>query len=114
MDSKLAQTLEEMEDLFQVERHTIRTGDFDALPGLALKKAELLERLEGTPPEALRHLRSKAETNQRLLSAALKGVRAAQRRLEMIQRASRSLNSYDALGRARIIGSGPSSIDSRA
>ena len=43
-----------------------------------------------------------------------KGVRAAQRRLEMIQRASKSLNSYDQLGRARTIDSGSNQIERKA
>jgi len=108
------QTVEQLERVFDLERHAIRNGRFAGLAELAQRKEELVNLLTGAPAEALERLRARAESNQRLLGAALKGVRAAQRRLEMITRASRSLNSYDALGQARTIASGGSQVERRA
>ena len=107
-------TVELLERLFDLERHAIRTGVFAALTDLAARKEELADGLEGAPAEALERLRARAQGNQRLLAAALKGVRAAQRRLDLITRASRSLSSYDALGRARTVASGGPKVERRA
>lgn len=106
--------IEDLEGVLQVERHMIRAGTFDGLEQLAIRKERLLVALEGTSAELLVRVKDLAEANQRLLGAAIKGVRAAQRRLDMIQRASRTLNSYDKLGRARTIGDGGSSVERRA
>ncbi|MBW6505399.1 MAG: flagellar protein FlgN [Rhodobacteraceae bacterium] len=107
-------TVELLERLFDLEGHAIRAGSFSALTDLATRKEELAKGLAGAPAEALERLRARALSNQRLLAAALKGVRAAQRRLDLITRASRSLSSYDALGRARTVASGGPNIERRA
>lgn len=112
--SEFAQTIELLEQVFDVERHAIRTGEFSGLAELATRKEALIGNLRGAPADALDHLRARAQENQRLLAAALKGVRAAQRRLDTITRASRSLNSYDALGRARTIASDRTQVERRA
>ncbi len=112
--SDLARTIELLEQVFDVERHAIRAGDFSGLDVLAVRKEALISDLRGAPPDALGRLRARAQENQRLLAAALKGVRAAQRRLDTIIRASRSLSSYDALGRACTIASGGSQVERRA
>lgn len=112
--SSVQDGIEALERLLDVERHAIRAGAFVELADIVSQKEALVGKLGGVSAEGLAHLRGKAEQNQRLLVAALKGVRAAQRRLDMIQRASRSLNSYDALGRARTIGSGGPNVERRA
>jgi flagellar biosynthesis/type III secretory pathway chaperone len=112
--SSLQEGIESLERLLDVERHAIRAGAFAELADIIGRKEALIGTLGGVGAGRLAHLRGKAEQNQRLLAAALKGVRAAQRRLDMILRASRSLNSYDALGRARTIGSGGPSVERRA
>ena len=106
--------LESLERLLDVERHAIRSGSFDGLADLAFRKQALLDQLSAAGPDTLARLHGKAVRNQRLLAAALKGVRAAQRRLAMIRRAARSLDSYDALGRARKIGNGGPTVERRA
>lgn len=112
------EALSALEGLLDVERHAIRNGEFGGLDQLAAKKSALLDRISASGPRpdagALDRLRIKADANQRLLAAALRGVRAAQRRLDMIRRASRSLNTYDNLGRAQTIGGGNSTVERRA
>lgn len=112
--NSMGHEIESLERLLDVERFAIRAGAFDGLVEIASRKEVLIDTLGGVDAETLARLRKKAEGNQRLLSAALKGVRAAQRRLDMIRRASRSLNSYDALGRARTIGSAGPNVERRA
>lgn len=116
----ISQVVERLEGLLQVERHMIREGNFDGLETLAQEKEKALLALttEGRKaPDILARLdriREIASRNQSLIGAALKGVRAAQRRLEMIQRASKSISSYDQLGRSRTIGGGANNIEHRA
>ncbi|WP_343116393.1 flagellar protein FlgN [Ostreiculturibacter nitratireducens] len=107
-----------LEEMLDAERHAIRNAEFDGLGKLAARQAELLDRLvasvESPDATALLRLKARADANQRLLSAALKGVQAAKRRLEMIRAASRSINSYDGRGRAQTISCGNSTVERRA
>lgn len=112
--SDVLKTVEQLERVFDLERHAIRNGSFVGLAELVARKESLIDGLNGAPAEVLERLRTRAESNQHLLGAALKGVRAAQRRLEMITRAARSLDSYDALGKARTIASGGPQVERRA
>lgn len=70
--------------------------------------------LEGVPPEKLREAKKLADRNQKLLGASLKGVQAAQRRLQMILSASKGFTSYDPRGRSREISAQSSSVEKRA
>lgn len=112
--------LTRIESLLQVERHMIKDGNFGALASLAATKDGLMRELLEAPqvkplsPEIFARVRAMAERNQQLIQAALKGIRAAQKRLDHIQRASKSLQSYDRLGRHKTIGASTSSIERRA
>lgn len=114
--NNIAGHLRVLEGLLDAERHAIRNGEFEGLSQLSEKKEKLLDRLEQSDLSAkdLGHLRSKAEANQRLLAAAIKGVRAARRRLEMIRQAAHGLNTYNSQGQARTIGSSVGSFERRA
>ncbi|WP_376875952.1 hypothetical protein [Albirhodobacter sp. R86504] len=120
MDSEILAALERLEGLLQVERHLIKGGNFDELDTLAREKDIAMAAVLNDPASTRLHfdrlmqLREVAERNQRLIGAALKGIRAAQRRLEMIQRASKSIDSYDQLGRAKTIGSTAHHIERKA
>lgn len=113
-----SEAIETLEGLLDAERHAIRSGEFAGLETLARVKSDLLDQISANPPPdgaaALERVRAKANANQGLLAAALKGVRAAQRRLDMIHRASRSLNTYDSMGRAKSIDSGTGTVERRA
>lgn len=116
--SNMNEALAALEGLVDVERHAIRNGELGGLEKLAAEKSRLLELVsaarEKPDAEALARLKAKADANQRLLAAAIKGVRSAQKRLDMIHRASRSLNSYDRLGRATTIGGSDGTVERRA
>jgi flagellar biosynthesis/type III secretory pathway chaperone len=120
MTNVFSETLEKLEGILEVERHMVREGNFDKLDMLAEEKEAAMHALSLHSDSAqifkeqLVRVASIAARNQRLIGAALKGIRAAERRLEMILRANKSLNSYDRLGRAKTIGGGSNNVEHRA
>ncbi len=103
--------------LLKEERMALLSGDLPALPGLIARKERLLDDLRpGGAPEtaALDRLRKAAEDNQRLLEAALKGVRAARAHLETARSGGPPLSTYDAKGHAEIHGGARPSVERRA
>lgn len=107
-----------LEGLLQAERHMIRQGEFGGLAELAAEKERQLARIAAArdrpDPTALADLRRRAQANLALLGAAVKGVRAARKRIDMILRASRSLTSYDRLGHTQTITGDVSTVQRRA
>jgi hypothetical protein len=116
----IAEWLTRMEDLLASERRALRFGEFGQLAYLAEAKTQLSYRIDGLAAgptsilPKLERLRARAAENQRLLAAAMKGVRSAQHRLDMIRRAGQSLNTYDKLGRKRPLGAAPGTVERRA
>ncbi|MEX1661485.1 flagellar protein FlgN [Thioclava sp. 15-R06ZXC-3] len=100
-------------DLLRLERDAIRAGDFSALIEIADRKEALIADLAGSSPARLDELRVIAADNQRLLAAALEGVRAAQRRLNAILSASKGFNAYDKSGQVKPIRRGDGSLEHR-
>jgi hypothetical protein len=101
-------------DLLRLEKDVIRNAEFAALPDLVARKTEVLEELKGTPARLLLAAQDMAMENQRLLDAALKGVRSVQARLAEIRKASKSYTSYDRHGKARTISPEGGSVERRA
>ncbi len=101
-------------DLMRLEREAILAGDFSEIEGFAARKSALLESIAGAKPERLRYAKRAASENLQLLDAALKGVRSAQQRLNLILKAQSGFNSYDTRGRSRGIGPGSSTVEKRA
>ncbi|MDD8022007.1 MAG: hypothetical protein PHX82_02705 [Paracoccaceae bacterium] len=114
MHDTIEQTTEALIDLLRLERHAIINGEFEAVIDIATRKEALITALTGAPEPQLGKIREVAHENQRLLNAALKGVRAAQQRLKRIMDASKSFNSYDGRGRARTINPDTGSVERRA
>lgn len=104
----------ELIDTLRLERDVIRSGDFSALPNLVARKDVAMELLKGTPARKLLAAQEMAQENQRLLGAALKGVRAAQARLDAIRQAAKSYTSYDRHGRSKTIRNDKGSVERRA
>ncbi len=107
-----------IDDLLRAEAQAIRRGDFAALGGLAERKGDLVGQLTGlrgrdVAPD-LSRLRSRADANHRLLSAALQGVRAARARIDAIRRVETRLDTYDSTGRAQTVSFGASEVERRA
>lgn len=114
MRDKTQEAIDRLVDLLRLEREVIRQGDFDSLPGLAESKASVMGELAGTPMKKLVAAQQMALENQRYLNAALKGVQAAQSRLQVILKAAQGFNSYDQNGRARAISQGSGTVERRA
>lgn len=103
-----------LEDVLRMERNALLNGDLDQIPMIVERKQQVFETLEGADRARLAGLMQLAEDNQQLVSAALKGIRAAQLRLSQIRNAASSLESYDKNGQARTIGAETSSLERRA
>ncbi|KQB14582.1 hypothetical protein H9N28_17280 [Rhodobacter capsulatus] len=101
-------------DLLRLEKDVIRNAEFAALPDLVSRKEVLMEELKGTPARLLLAAQEMAIENQRLLDAAIKGVRSVQARLAEIREASKSYTSYDQHGKARKISPEGGSVERRA
>lgn len=94
----LARALDEVADR---ERLAILDGDFDALADITLRKAALIERLDGAASpdmKPLTTLHAKLARNQELLNSAMQGLRSVQARLVALREARDGLRTYDASG----------------
>ena len=104
--------------LLDDERAALLAGELARLPEFIAAKERLLSRLEGAanPPPAvsLDALRAKAQDNQLLLDAALRGVQAARARLDVARGGGPALSTYDAKGRAETHGGARPSFERRA
>lgn len=100
------------------ESEAIRRGLFDELPGIAARKAYLIEALAPVAGDAspgdLAGLRSAVEENGRLLAAALRGFADARARLMAIHGAGVRLDTYDSHGRAQRVTLGGGQVERRA
>ncbi|MER5173846.1 hypothetical protein [Thioclava sp. GXIMD2076] len=106
--------VEELINLLRLERDVIRKAEFEALTALVARKEALLMQVKDFPAQKLKRAHEMSRQNQRLLSAALKGIRAAQIRLSAIQKAAHSFGSYDKSGRPQRIVGTQGSIEKRA
>lgn len=87
-------------DLLTEERQAILTGAFDRLPALAGRKEALFDDLAAaqvTVPR-LRLIGAQVSRNQRLLAAALHGLREVSDRLGIVRDVRNSLSTYDSTG----------------
>jgi len=111
-----APILAALHDVMEREAIMIRKADFSALTEATGRREHLLTRLAqaATPSQtALEALRLHGQRNQALMGAALKGVRAARRRIEMLRNVQTSLNTYDKLGKRRDIATSAASVERR-
>lgn len=86
--------------LLAAEKTAITCGDYPALDQLAPRKSALFARLDKavlTPVEA-RALAACLAQNQRLLAAAVQGIKAAQDRLAALRQVRDGLQVYDQTG----------------
>jgi hypothetical protein len=104
--------------LMAAEAEAVRRGALSDLGALAARKAGLLEALPALAGRAraedLARIRTAAEANGRLLSAALRGVEAARARLAAIRGAAVRLDTYDSAGRGQTVSFVGSTVERRA
>lgn len=93
-----------LDELMDQTRDALVAGNLAALADLAPRVAALAEALPQLDRQAADQLRRKAERNARLLQAATRGVRSAQKRFTEIINGV-SLVTYDARGRRETLNS---------
>lgn len=114
MQNETDERIARLIDLLRLEKDVIRNAEFAALPDLIARKTAVLDELKGTPARLLLTVQEMAMENQRLLDAALKGVRSVQARLVEIRQAAKSYTSYDQHGKACKISPEGGSVERRA
>ena len=114
MQNETDERIARLTDLLRLEKDVIRNAEFAALPDLVTRKEALLAELAGTPARLLLGVQTMALENQRLLEAALRGVRSVQDRLAEIAKASKAHTGYDKSGKPRQIGPAKGSLERRA
>lgn len=98
--------IREAEALLEREKASLLAGDLAALAGLAAEKEALLARLRESGANQLAGvaaLRERATRNQRLLDAAMLGIRRVSARLSAYRQVRRSMETYDPQGRKETI-----------
>lgn len=96
---------DQLNTLLEAEREALLNGDFDRIADLMDEKQRLINGLEDVPtePEEIRPLRDGLRRNQELFDQALAGLRNVAARLGDLNRARKSVNTYDSNGRMRSI-----------
>ncbi len=110
------QTSREILTLLTEERATIRSADFDQLDKLAERKKALFAALETSQPSKaeLAEIKMRLDTNQTLLSAAMKGVAEAQERLSAVRNVREGLSTYDQSGQISRVQTGRPGVEKKA
>lgn len=89
-------------------------GDLAGLEESGHGLAAAITRIDASPSQAeIGAIQERAARNAACLAAALRGVRAARRRLEEIAAAGKGLDTYDAFGRRTAEGMGPDRLRQR-
>lgn len=86
--------------LLAEERSAVIIGDFAKLTALTPKKESLLEALVATnlPARKMAELAKNIDKNQTLLSAAMRGIEAAQNRMAILEKVRTGSNVYSRNG----------------
>lgn len=106
--------VQRFDDLLTEERQAIRIADFARLSELIARKEALLAALADLPAEQTARLRSRAEENQQLLQATLRGLRNARDRLQQIKTAAHGFTGYDNRGQPQSIRNDTGTVEKRA
>ncbi|WP_026758033.1 hypothetical protein [Sediminimonas qiaohouensis] len=99
--------LDALEDLLIRERGALLKGDLERLPRLLSEKERLMHALSGLDAASqvrIAQIRPLIARNRSLLDAALRGMRAAIRRIGTRQNARHTLRTYDDTGAHSTIG----------
>lgn len=105
-DDQTQNLIDRLDDLVERERRALLSGDLPALPQILEQKEQLIDLLNATdlnPRPELEALKTKAIRNQAMLDGALQGIRNVAARMATIRKIRRSLETYDADGRKRVI-----------
>ncbi|MEO1637948.1 MAG: flagellar protein FlgN [Pseudomonadota bacterium] len=111
-----AKALYELEMVLSDEKGAILAANYEALPGIAQVKADLLAQIDGSrlPPAKLRGVKARIDANQALLQAAMNGVQAAQGRLAALKEVRDGLGVYDQSGTRDVVRTVRSTLEKKA
>ncbi len=104
-------------DLLDDERAAILAGAFDRLGRIAADKETLFTRLAQDGPPAgpgIARIAARVERDQRLLAAAIAGLRDAGARLRVLRAVRDGFSSYDARGVRATVAQTPPSFGRKA
>lgn len=96
---------QQIRELIEKERAALLAGDFGAIEELLDTKQALVDQLTANsmPAETVAPLRDGLRRNQALFDQALAGLRTVANRLGDLNKARKSVNTYDSLGRKQSI-----------
>ena len=107
-----------IERLLDQEKATVLSGELKRLPQLITQKEALFSQIGEHPnpdPTLLKRLQQKTEQNQKILDAAMLGIRAATDRISEIRKKGSNLKTYSEQGvRAQFSGLPRQSFEKRA
>ena len=107
-----------IERLLDQEKEAVLSGDLQQLPHLLTQKEKLFSQIAEKPDldlALLSRLQQKTEHNQKILDAAMLGIRAASDRMSDIKSNGSGLKTYSPQGvRAQISGVQTRSFEKRA
>jgi len=105
-----------LEQILVNERAALLSADYGALDKLAADKETHLSLMAQNPPDdaILAVIKAKMNENQDLIATALRGVRAAQERLDALEAVRDGLTTYDPAGRVASITTPQSRFEKKA
>ncbi|WP_373634929.1 hypothetical protein [Yoonia sp. SS1-5] len=102
--------------LLKQERDALKKGDFAMLDRSIEEKQRLFDvlRRSSSPEKYLREVHNALVENQALISAAMSGVKSAQKRLKMLDEMRHGMTVYNRAGGMAIVANPQSSIEKKA
>jgi hypothetical protein len=94
-------------------RENILAGRFDGLPELTARIETLLPQADRLSAIDRAAIAASAQRNAAVLASAMKGMRAARRRITDLKEASSGHRTYGPSGQRTIVGHGPTSLRQR-
>jgi hypothetical protein len=104
---------ETLDTALQGMQAALRKGNYSDLPDIVAVIEEQVAQMAPMPEAEALELQALATRNSALLRAALRGMRAAQRRVAEIASAASGLQTYDSLGKPHRLSTVQSSFKQR-
>ncbi len=109
-------TLNELLSILAEERQALLCARYDALPAIAVAKDLCLQELSRMPfaKSALFDVKKKVDENQNLITAALRGVDAARKRIAALEDVRDVLTTYGPSGKVSVMPNAKNTIEKKA
>lgn len=106
MNERASQLMDELNDLLDLERRALLSGDLEEVGRVLDTKEALLRELTenaASDTDGLQGLKEKLTRNQELIESAMKGIQAVAQRFATIRQVRKSLETYDSAGQRQKI-----------